>query len=117
MAKSRKRNKPSADDSKQRQQQTDDVPPKTTIHRFARGLVIAEFVLLIGIGILAFTSLINASIQSSGGATRSSQVKLAERQAEIEQALRERESAEQGFDRTAERPSDRPIVRPVSDLR
>ena len=117
MTKSRKRAKRNAEDANPSQTSSDNPTPKAKIPRFARGLVLVEFSILIGMGILAVTMLIDASIQSSGGATRSSQVKLAERQAEIEQALRERESAEQSFDYTVGRPSDPPIARLQSDLR
>jgi len=117
MGKSRKHDKPSADEAKPRQPQPDDAPPKTIISRFARGLVLVEYVLLVSMGLFAVLCLVDVSIQSSGGATHSEQVKLAERQMEIEQALHERESAEQSFDHTADRQSDPLIARPASDLR
>lgn len=117
MTRSRKRAKRKVEDANPSQTSSDNPTPKAKIPRFARGLVLVEFSILIGMGILAVTMLIDASIQSSGGATRSSQVKLAERQAEIEQVLRERESAEQSVDHTAGKPSDPPIARLQSDLR
>ena len=117
MAKSRKRNKSRADQANPRPSHPDEAPPKTIIARFAHGLVVVEYVMLVGMGIAMLLGLLNASIGSSGGATRSSQVKLAERQAEIEQVLRERESAEQSVDHTAGKPSDPPIARLQSDLR
>jgi hypothetical protein len=117
MTKSRKRAQRNAEEANAHQKAPDNTPPKAKLPRFARGLVLVEFSILIGMGIAMLLGLLNASIGSSGGATRSSQVELAERQAEIEQVLRERESAEQSVDHTAGKPSDPPIARLQSDLR
>ncbi len=117
MAKSRKRNKSRADQANPRPSHPDEAPPKTIIARFARGLVVVEYVMLVGMGIAMLLGLLNASIGSSGGATLSSKLIFAERQAEIEQVLRERESTEQNVDHTAGKPGDPPVARLQSDLR
>jgi hypothetical protein len=111
MTKSRKRAQRNAEEANAHQKAPDNAPPKTVVGRFARGLVLAEFAILIGMGFCMLLGLLNASIGSSGGATRSSRVELAERQKEIEHALRDRESADRSLNHTADNPNDSPIAR------
>lgn len=52
MTKSRKRAKRNAEVTNAHQKAPDNAPPKTVVSRFARGLVLAEFAILIGMGSL-----------------------------------------------------------------
>lgn len=112
MSKSRKLARRSAEEANAPQKAPDNAPPKAKLPRFARGLVLVEFSILIGMGIAMLLGLLNASIGSSGGATRSSQVELAERQAEIEQALLERQASDTGDNRTKDEPGESQAPQP-----
>lgn len=87
-----------------------DAPSQTFMARIARGTVVLAYGLLVGMILLVVLDFVGATIQSSGGATRSSKLKFAERQAAIEQALQERQASEIGDNRTGDEHGDPPAT-------